>query len=540
MAHARRVAGIPELIVSVAISLSDRYPLLFVSKHFFRTVAPLIWKSVPRADILLHLIPGTSECSKISRPSCWATVSFIIGKGITLPSTLDLTRFDLYAPWVQRLEVFGGEYEHSLHNADALFHTSSTRHLLPNLRVLTISARAETSLYECLSFTALFLSPTLVEIRHARQGKDPRYLKIRPALWLVQKILGVCPNVEMLEFYPGQESGGNSSLEGNMVFSLPGVSMHATLAGFSYLRSFTSTIYIFESAMLQVLGNLPLLESLDVFDCAEHPTSLDGGFTIPETWFPALRHLHLRNFDAKDVSAVWGQPFVRNLVSATIKCDPATVHEKFYTTPGGVWINTFLTKLPQASPQLSNLDLDLEAVPSLHQGAYLLFRAGVDALRQLPLRSVRLNYLSTSWENLVRAFPGAEEFYTIGGHIPVNPEQLRVFATHMPRLRLLMVNVHWATPLEPSGASRQHTELPLDLAPHPPVVLISRSSMTDLHTPLDQLRKIAKFLSEIWPGGFRVEAYPGMRKLEDHANSKNRNLLNELVSEFLVEAAAVT
>ena len=61
MSNAHRVADTPELVASVAASLLDRRPLLLVSKHFFRSVAPLIWKNVPRVDLILRLIPGTTE-----------------------------------------------------------------------------------------------------------------------------------------------------------------------------------------------------------------------------------------------------------------------------------------------------------------------------------------------------------------------------------------------------------------------------------------------------------------------------------------------
>lgn len=61
MSSARRVADVPEIIASVAGSLSDRRPLLLVSKHVFRSVAPLIWKNVRRVDQILRLIPGITE-----------------------------------------------------------------------------------------------------------------------------------------------------------------------------------------------------------------------------------------------------------------------------------------------------------------------------------------------------------------------------------------------------------------------------------------------------------------------------------------------
>ncbi|KAF8598817.1 hypothetical protein BDV93DRAFT_322720 [Ceratobasidium sp. AG-I] len=303
MSSARRVADIPELIGSIAAILSSRHPLLLASKHFFRSVAPLIWQSVPRVDLLLRLIPEigvwrTDKCD-VLKP-----VAHSIFDDVKLPSTPNLDRFNVYAPWVQRLEVFGGDYKYILQKSEALFHLAFTHPILPNLRALTLTITAEPSTDEHLFFTELFLSPTLVEIRHVRQGDNPPYLEIRSAPGLVQKILAVCPGVQILEFYPGHLLGRQSALGRNTIFSLPDISFHMDLARFSNLRSFTGTLNIFEPATLQALGSLPLLESLDAYDCAEDLASLDEGLTIPETWFPSLRHLHLRNFDAEDVSIV--------------------------------------------------------------------------------------------------------------------------------------------------------------------------------------------------------------------------------------------
>ncbi|KAF8598814.1 hypothetical protein BDV93DRAFT_322692 [Ceratobasidium sp. AG-I] len=541
MTSARRVAGIPELSVSIAASLSDRHPLLLTSKQFFYSVAPLLWKSVPRVDILLRLIPGTN----VSVCTGWEDQNpnpHSVLVDVTLPSALDLTRFALYAPWVQRLEVFGGDYEYILHNADALSHLASTGPILPNLRALTLTVGVETSTAKHILFTELFLSPTLTEIRHVRQGGDPPYLKIHSVPGLVQKIFGVCPSIEILELYPGEVSGQHNRSRRIVTFSLPDAPLHVDLARFSNLRSFTSTLHIFQPTMLQVLGSLPLLESLDVFDCLEDYASLEGELGITETCFPALRHLHLRNLDAEDISLVWSQPFVRNLESATIKCDPASIQD-FDPEAGQEWVDSLLTKLPQASPHISKLELDFEGVPFFGQWTFSVSRAGIGALRQLPLRSIRLYFIWAPYEDLVPALPGVEEFYCMEKQIEI--EQLRVFAAHMPRLRSLTVDVRWnayvpwETAPTANRTSQQVVELSSASFPPPPIVLISRFKLAELGFPITQLRNMAKFLAELWPGGFRGEGYPETwEELEDEVNAGRLSQLNELVSRYWAEVAA--
>ncbi|KAF8598824.1 hypothetical protein BDV93DRAFT_609635 [Ceratobasidium sp. AG-I] len=536
MSNACRVADIPELICSIATFLSDPRPLLLVSQHFFRSVAPLSWKSVPRVDVLLRLIPGTTERQTLF-PDSWSTHSLLFD--ITLPSSVDLTRFDVYAPWVQRLEVFGGKNKHTLRNTAALLRLASTRHILPNLRALTLTMRAKASTDEYLSFIELFLSPMLVEIRHVRLSGNPPYLDTPPVTALVQKIRNVCPSIEVLEFYPADFTGTNP-LGRTINFPSLGPCLRESLAGFSNLRSFSSTHHIFEPATLQVLGSLPLLESLDVFDYFDYlgdPASHVGGLTVLDSWFSALRHLHLRNFHAKDVSAVWNQPFVRNLESATIKCDPASAGENMCLATGQAWVDTFLTGLPQASPHISKLDLDFESAFLTAPGLYSLSHAGIDALRQLPLRSIRLRCLWTRCKDLVQAFPGVDEFCSMD--VQVDLEQLRVFATHMPRLRSLTIDVCWVVPPVSDKASCQQADSPVALGSRPPVVLISLFKLVELKIPLAQLKEMAKFLAEIWPGGLRGAVYPGAWRMQDEVNGESLNQLNEAICEYLAEAAVL-
>ncbi|KAF8598815.1 hypothetical protein BDV93DRAFT_609628 [Ceratobasidium sp. AG-I] len=526
MSSARHISDIPELIGAIAALLSDRRPFLLASKRLFYSVAPLIWKSVPRVDLLLQLIPGTRVLRNSSNRD-----AYLILVDITLPSRLDLTRFEIYAPWVRHLEVFNGEYKYILNNADALFHLASTRPVLPNLHVLTLTLITldEISDAEYLYFTELFLSPTLAEIRHVGLSNTPPYLKIRSVPRLIQKILNVCPSIEVLGFYPGEEPAGDYTSSRNVNFSLPDASLHADLARFSNLRSFTSTLYIFEPATLWALGSLPLLESLDVFDCAEDLGSLDVGLTIPDDLFPSLRHLCLRNFDAKDVSTVWNQPLVRNLESVTIKCDPSPVEEDFDTMAGQDWVDAFLTKLPRTSPHISKLELDFEGVPSLGLWTYSLTRAGIDALSQLPLHIIRLYFISAPYEDLVPALPGLEEFYHMDVQIEI--EQLRMFATHMPKLRSLTVDVYW------SAYVPWEAEFPNTMSSPLPIVLTSRFDLADFELPVPEFRKMARFLAELWPGGFRGETYSRSWESRDKANIEKLDQLNELVAGYLAEAA---
>jgi hypothetical protein len=57
----RRIVEIPEFLTSVAseFDLDRQRELMLVSKYFFRSVGPIVWKSVPRLDFIMRTIKGT-------------------------------------------------------------------------------------------------------------------------------------------------------------------------------------------------------------------------------------------------------------------------------------------------------------------------------------------------------------------------------------------------------------------------------------------------------------------------------------------------
>ncbi|CAE6436735.1 unnamed protein product [Rhizoctonia solani] len=66
--NAWRVIATPELLALVVhqLDIKGRYKLMHVSKHFFHSVGPIVWKSVPRLELVLQLIKGVRvriECS---------------------------------------------------------------------------------------------------------------------------------------------------------------------------------------------------------------------------------------------------------------------------------------------------------------------------------------------------------------------------------------------------------------------------------------------------------------------------------------------
>ncbi|KAF8597489.1 hypothetical protein BDV93DRAFT_527371, partial [Ceratobasidium sp. AG-I] len=351
MSTAFCVALIPELISTIAgfLNISDLVPLMRVSRHFFRIAGPLIWRDVPDIEVLMRLVPGAMQkgIQKLRRFSL-----DYFGWIITLPDTPDFTRFNIYAPWVQRLEVFKRLTAYTFRYSRRLIEIIAKQPLLPNLHALSLHTEVKIASEDYESLIELFVCPSLTEIRHTSDDYVELYLRPSSAHLLMQKISDVCPGLQKLEFFPDTEKFSKGVY--SELVSSPNAAFPRCLAGLSSLQSFSSTVVILEPGVLQVLGSLPLLESLSILDYnseGPRPPPLDEHFQVPDTWFSALRSLQIHDLNPRDISAIWAQPpLVQNLLSIIIRCYPGEHEPEQTELPiGQEWINKFLSDLPRAS-----------------------------------------------------------------------------------------------------------------------------------------------------------------------------------------------
>ncbi|KAF8598826.1 hypothetical protein BDV93DRAFT_547216 [Ceratobasidium sp. AG-I] len=397
MSSARRVADIPELISSIASFLdnSGLAPMMRVSQHFFRIAGPSIWREVPNIEALLSLIPGTipRRVAHIRRDSYQPFTQYI-----TPPHRLNLTRFDIYAPWVQQLEIFSHMTIYKFRYSRRLTSITAVRTLLPNLRILSLSNENEMPSEDYDLLLELFVCPSLLEIRHITDYCLEHYIEPSSADLLIQKASAACPGLRRLDFYP--DIDGFSHEEYLSLMSSPDVAFPWTLAGFSNLRSLSSTPLILIPVVLRSLAGLPVLESLTILDYnpdTQAEPSLAEDFKALDTWFPALRSLQIYDLHVKDITAIWSQPqLVLKLHAVKIRCYPGAFGDgQIGPVDAQEWINTFLSGLPDASPHIEQLNLEFKNLAYDSQKKYSLSNAR-QYLRRLPLRSTRLQFSGIS------------------------------------------------------------------------------------------------------------------------------------------------
>ncbi|CAE6374946.1 unnamed protein product [Rhizoctonia solani] len=352
----RRVVEIQELLVLITHELEakQRRDLMRVSKHFFRSIGPIAWRNVPRLDIIMRLVKNI----KVKLGESWADYKWQFM--ITLPRNSDFSRYDLYAPWVQELELYGGYYV-EVTNPRKLPSFFNGRVPLPNLQRLTASTSAPIGGKDLVDFFDTFVCPSLTELRTVIPNKGlpvADFLRVVssdvPAL--LQKIKVNCPQIQVLEFYP--DGMARFDQLGNERY-VPTAQCKSVLQSFSSLRSFSSTTYILKPEIIGILGSLPCLESLGIRGMPTEPSVLDEELSIPETWFLVLKHLRLYEISPDDIKSLWNQPTIaKKLRSALFQIDYLN-HRHPEDSPLFTenWLGPFLEALPQLSPQLQDISL---------------------------------------------------------------------------------------------------------------------------------------------------------------------------------------
>ncbi|KAJ1301131.1 hypothetical protein OPQ81_003543 [Rhizoctonia solani] len=126
-----KVFGIPELaiLICAATQKRDNASLMRVCRQLFYCILPFVWEEVDEANALVSLIPGGGIviCDSEILP-------YVVMK---LPNSLELSRFNIYAPHVKRLTPSAlcvDEYD----DWEGFLSCTRSVNLLPNLEMLCL------------------------------------------------------------------------------------------------------------------------------------------------------------------------------------------------------------------------------------------------------------------------------------------------------------------------------------------------------------------------------------------------------------------
>ncbi|CAE6478277.1 unnamed protein product [Rhizoctonia solani] len=485
---ARKLVRVPELlsIICTFMGPSECKEVASISRIWFLAATPVIWKDVIGIHHLLALFPD-AEVKHIG-------VTTII---IRLPPSLDFTRFDIYAPLVKSLDLYG-DSKHSYDFTGWGTLNQRQRPLLPYLSSLTMrGAGGSRGSGDQLMWTTLLASSTLREVRTVSSGKKrPTPSSVAPvtASLLLSQVVRQCPDLQVLSIFPepALTNTGNHKegiFESFLALSQP--PFHVYLPQVRQLRELASNRQILRPDVLPVVASLPLLVHLEIFTLS---IELDDDISLPENAFPSLQRLSVYLGSNQGVTDLWRIPALQQLTSLRIEFRDQHNDE---TDDPDNWARSLLSTIAKNSPNLRHLHVNFSLCDSCEDEPCDLGDPDLlEELSTLPLETVTLesawfgihdpdifNYIPT-------AFSRVTELRMPTLNAPLN---ILAYFAKLPRLQHLVLDLYLTHGPE------------WNLPPAVPVGLALHTLETkDNCAPLGDLVSLAKNLLLLWPNLQRV------------------------------------
>jgi hypothetical protein len=361
-----QVFSIPELahLICKSARKSDNVSLLRVSRQLFHDIRPFVWESTDAIATLALMIPGTNivvhdedlmpfTVSSYD-PSCKYLFSDVdtTSKVMHLPGSLDLSRFNLYAPYIKQLEIPYTLQIDKYDNWEDFLACTRSIDLLPNLETLHMVFShpwTECIATDLINWATAFLSTSLLGLsvhpdllrpmfaslwmNSPRSTHFGAYVDLNLTHKLLRHVSPKCPQLNSLTLMPGNVTtkttteawrGWHSTsqvLLTNVSFTTPSSlpETHSNILRFRSLRTLTTTPFILEAQTFMALSQLPRLQSLSVSSLPEDLDIYCRGFEVPDNAFPALQSLELKcmNWDSI-INLCSLKPFIHDLRSVNI------------------------------------------------------------------------------------------------------------------------------------------------------------------------------------------------------------------------------
>ncbi|KAG8737697.1 hypothetical protein FRC10_007921 [Ceratobasidium sp. 414] len=370
-----------------------------------------------------------------------------VPKSIPDLAVADLTRFNLYAPCVSRLEILPALHDNYLFSDwDKLNRYTKSAVLLPNLRTLVFEfARSRDETF--VRWIIPFLSANVLSIyTHSVDWTYEARLSKSTAETLMKVVSRRCPAITELSFFP--IGSFPSSYRPDADDPDQSDTIHGAWTKPTYyfdhlkhahcLRNLTTSLFILDPDALLILGTLPKLEKLDLY-CSyfDEDTDFYDTSIIPDHAFPALRTLGLLFPHMSTVRYIWGtKPLVSRLTKVTIQLQGGD------EIPGSGGLRPYIPKICARSPNIEDLIIDFDAT---QRQVHDIPQEMLQALVALPLRSLDLRH--SLLKDLPQACKILQQCRTLRDlHIQdqkILYNDLLRFSL-MPGLECVHAEVHWA------------------------------------------------------------------------------------------------
>ncbi|KAF8608068.1 hypothetical protein BDV93DRAFT_541451 [Ceratobasidium sp. AG-I] len=455
--------------------------LMRVCHLLHASAVPFVWDYISTLSILLELIPGLEALPHIPGSSHL--------ENIRLPDTLDLARFNVYAPHVRSL-LLSSDLISKCENWDSFYTIARSTTLLPNLsRILLGTSRVLGQ--QLVTCATVFLSPSVNEVwnieqRWFKQLGEYDSLALEQVLKLLQNIASACPGIKSLDIHPSLLPDKQRSNPRHGYFT----EFRYSVQSFTCLRELSINTLALEQHTFLALGELPTLETMSIYPCVYD--EIVGSLALPDNAFPALRCLNLKMMSSGSMVELCGlKPLVWRLATLGILPQPGSDYPELPR----LCLAKPLSVLAKNNSTLSSLLVEEHVMSSAI--AFEIDLALLQQFQHFPLRQVNLPIHTLSseltLENLVEVLHVVEELYLEqDAYGAIELEQLRAFAS-LPNLRNLEINVDFESVWDldevdfetPQNQSLAYTEL--------------RCCFEQVGENKSLAKPVAEFLHTLWP-----------------------------------------
>ncbi|EUC61352.1 hypothetical protein RSOL_391880 [Rhizoctonia solani AG-3 Rhs1AP] len=450
---ALKVFGIPELahLICDIIQKRDHANLMQVCRGLFYSILPFVWKEVDRPDMLVSMIPGGGIVSYESEVAIYEVMQ--------LPGSLDLSRFNIYAPHVKRLTLCRMHVD-AYDGWDRFLGCTRSVDLLPNLEAIyfptshisTYTLNDERIDTTSANWAIAFLSTSLkslvqapLDVTHPARIATPLWLDFNSFNSLMTSVAQKCPHLCSLSILPAQvklkyaASRFNLEPAAQIMFSCDYPDIYSSFLQLGNLTSLLISAAILCPEGLAALSDLPKLASLCVVSHMSDRQTRCDGLQIPDKAFPALKHLELSGLKWKTIFNLCNaKPLIVGLQSVII----IHRHPRSSDAEGAKGFSDILASLAAHSPNITTLSVHGLGVRQLPPEA-------LQPWGQLPLVSLHLGWhIGRTCQfsglcSILSCLPLLQNLELGMEQIYFNLGQLRTILEHLPRLRHIRIPVKW-------------------------------------------------------------------------------------------------
>ncbi|KAB5589448.1 hypothetical protein CTheo_7102 [Ceratobasidium theobromae] len=440
-----RVLEVPELLSLICSfsRISDCVRLAQTCRPVFKVATAFVWQHVDGAQNLLTLLSGTriitqTKAPGTNEPNC---KKIVIGMA---SSTVDFTRFDIYAPYVRRLNIYGSSAQYyQVSGWSPLVLRANSKTLLPNLLSIVIQSAHDDHGPDQVMWIRAFASPSLLTIQAIPgrpNSRTPPRVSPSAASVILDIIAGCCPRLMRLSLFvsealPLDKHDG----ENNMLCFFWKRPYYEYLRAFPALFELTCCVFMLEPDPLRLIASLPHLSRLSVYSSGNRIVLRPPA--LSHEAFPSLRELCLQGVDPYEAASIMRIPSImKHLTTLELILHPERLDED---EDREEWITSSLLTLLSNCPNLNMFHLDLDPNLDLEDAYDIGDQDVMDTFSKLPLVSLTLSGVHISdWAStgsLRTVWPSVTTLRMRNQF--ASPLILSCFA-QLPRLQHLTLNIY--------------------------------------------------------------------------------------------------